>query len=107
MQLADARRLRIRSVCHGNAVLNAGISPVLVVVVLVELANVVWRIADDYENWRFLLTLDPLRVFGGHEAESALLPLRQLERIRQTKPGKRLVFARSLEVGVLDIHAGD
>ena len=80
---------------------------VLVVVVLVDLAHVVRRIADDDRDRRLLLPLDALGVLLGHEAELPLLLFRQIERVHEAQPLERLVLAGPLVVRVLDVQRRD
>ncbi len=52
-EFADARRLGVLGVSVFQAAVDDGVAAVLVIVVLVELADVVGRVADNNGNGRF------------------------------------------------------
>ena len=81
------RGLRVLGVGLAHPAVDDLVLAVLVVVVLVELPGVVRRVADNDRDRRFRLARRTRATFSSvMNAERALLPLRQLERVDEAQP---------------------
>src|SRR5271166_1927834 len=79
------RRHRVFRVGCSYAVINYLVFTILVVVVLVQLADVVGRVPNDDRYRRFLLSLDAGSVRLGHEGERGLVSLSQFKRVNEAR----------------------
>ncbi len=78
---------------------------VLVVVVPVQLADVVGRVADDYGDRRTALAGDVLGVLLGEHRQLAVLS--HVQGVHEAEPLERLIFAGDFQVGMLNVEGRD
>ena len=75
---------------------------------VVDVAGTVWRVADDDLDRQTQLLFDAFGVLREHGRIDRVVGLAHLERVRQQRPGERLVVAAHTGVvGLFDVHVHD
>ena len=105
VELHFVSSLAIFGVRLADAAIDLRVFAVLVVVVFVDLAHVVGRIADDDRHRALELALHALAVLLAEHGQ--LLADIEVERIHKAQPLKGCPLAATLVVGGLDIERGD